>query len=219
MNLLKNEFLLFYFRALGYDNDEDFINNLILKSIIDAFSKIIIDTSLEEQIRDILVRTLETKNEEIKELLNAKFLFLDTERRKNISDTEKVRTDISFSTSGFEFVLECKTLKFASKKYLEEGLQRFIDLKYAANDNFAGMLGFIIAGNPENIVRNLKKKVKTFHPAEDITQWLDKKCLEQNLSFQSKHIRSNETKFISSTYFLTSCHKVQTEVCDTNFKK
>ncbi|TAF63740.1 MAG: hypothetical protein EAZ55_12800, partial [Cytophagales bacterium] len=80
------------------------------------------------------------------------------------------------------------------KKYLEEGLQRFIELKYAERDNFAGMLGFIIAGKPENIVKNLKKKVRSFHPAPDIEAWLSKKCLDQPLSFQSKHLRNNDTE-------------------------
>ncbi|TAF66707.1 MAG: hypothetical protein EAZ55_05780, partial [Cytophagales bacterium] len=131
MNLSKKEFLIFYFAGLGYKGSIDFIENLVLKSIIEAFSKLSINSFLEEQIRDVLVRHLETENEQIKIFLEDKFLFLDTERRKNISDTEKARTDISFSMSGFEFVLECKTLKFADKKYLEEGLQRFIELKYA----------------------------------------------------------------------------------------
>jgi len=61
---------------------------------------------------------------------------------------------------------------------LKDYLQRFIDMKYAANDDFARMLGFIIAGNPEEIIKKL----------------LNKKCLEQNLSFQSKHIKTNNTE-------------------------
>lgn len=194
MNFSKDEFLVFYFNALGYSDSEDFIKNLLLKGIVLALDQLKIDSFLEEKIRDILVRYLETENEEIKAFLKDKFLFLDTERRKNISDDEKVRTDISFSTSGFEFVLECKTLKFANKKYLEEGLQRFIDLRYAEHDDFAGMLGFILKGKPENIVRNLKKKVQNFHPAKDMEHFLSRRCLEQALSFQSKHIRKNDTE-------------------------
>ncbi len=180
--------------ALGHQSEYEIVEQRFLKSIVDAFTRIKVESNLEEKIRDAIVRDLETLNPYTKDFLAVKFFFLSFEDWENVSDNERSRSDIAFRTTGLRFVLECKTLKFASKKYLEEGLQRFIDLKYAANDNFAGMLGFIIAGKPENIVRNLKKKVKTFHPAEDITQWLDKKCLEQNLSFQSKHIRSNETE-------------------------
>jgi hypothetical protein len=93
-----------------------------------------------------------------------------------------------------DFTVECKLLKYADKKYLDEGLQRFIDLKYAENDNYAGMIGFIIKGKPENIVKNMKKKVKDFHPTPDIQTYLDKTCANHNLSFQSKHIRSDNTK-------------------------
>jgi len=91
-------------------------------------------------------------------------------------------------------VLKCKTLKSAETKYLEKGLKRFIEMKYAANDDFAGMLGFIIAGNPEEIVKKLKEKVKEFHPAPNTEIFLNKKCLEENLSFQSKHLRNNNTE-------------------------
>jgi len=194
MNFTKDDLTLLTFRLMGYEGSEDFIQNFIFRSIVEAFANIKADSNLEEKIRDTLVYYLKKQNEEIKELIEQKVLYLDSERRQDISETEKRRTDISFSMSGFEFVFECKTLKFASKKYLEEGLQRFIDLKYAENDDFAGMLGFIIKGKPENIVKNLKKKVKDFYPAQGIEKLLQKKCLEQALSFQSKHLRSNNTE-------------------------
>ncbi|MDX2303567.1 MAG: hypothetical protein NW226_12245 [Microscillaceae bacterium] len=147
-----DEILVFSFRAMGYQGSMDFMENLILKGIIEAISSMEVSLSLEEKIRDSLVYYLKTQNTKIKQFTTEKFLFLDSERRQDISETEKSKTDISFSMSGFEFVLECKILKFADKKYIEEGLRRFIELKYAEKDDFAGMLGFIVAGNPEKIV-------------------------------------------------------------------
>jgi len=194
MKPTKDEFALLTFSLMGYEDDKDFMENFILQGIIDAFSDMKVESNLEEKIRDTSVHYLKTQNAQVKYLTEQKIIYVDAERRQDISETEKRRTDISFSMSGFEFVLECKTLKSAEAKYLKDGLKRFIEMKYAANDDFAGMLGFIIAGNPEKIVKNLKKKVKEFHPAPEIEKLLEKKCLEQDLSFQSKHIRTNNTK-------------------------
>lgn len=82
---------------------------------------------------------------------------------------------MAFYATGLKIVIKCKTLKFADKKYLKEGIKRFIELKYAKKDGFAGMLGFIIAGNSEKIIENLKKKVKNFYPTPNMNKWLEKK--------------------------------------------
>ncbi|NJO02153.1 MAG: hypothetical protein HC880_11110 [Bacteroidia bacterium] len=89
-------------------------------------------------------------------------------------------------------ILECKKLEFTDKKYLEQGIKRFVELKYAEKDYFAGMLGFIIRGNAETIVRNLKKKVSEFHPAPGMAERIELRVLDHPLSFQSQHLRINE---------------------------
>jgi len=165
-----------------------------LQSLIDAFSRIPKELHKEEKIRDALIRDLENENPITKDVIAKKYLFVSIEQLRQLSETEKSRADIVFSTMGLEFVIECKRLKSAETAYLEEGIKRFIERKYAANDDFAGMLGFIIAGNPEEIVKKLKEKVKEFHPAPNIEILLEKKCLEQELSFQSKHTRTNNTE-------------------------
>jgi len=189
-----NQIFLFALRLMGYDDTEDLIENFVLSSIIDTFSRIKTKEHLEEKIRDLIVKDLENTNPKMTPMLKDKTFNLSPERWQNTPDEGKARTDLHFSMSGFEFVLECKTLKSAETKYLEKGLKRFIELRYAANDDFAGMLGFIIAGNPEEIVKKLKEKVKEFHPASNIEILLEKKCLEQELSFQSKHTRTNNTE-------------------------
>jgi len=190
---ITEQILLVNLRLLGFEGKEDTIKNLYLKAVIDAFSRIKTTEHLEEKIRDLLVKDLESENP-IRELLESQILDLNWEKWLNISETEKARADLTFFLSGFQFVIECKTLKYADKKYLEEGIKRFIDLKYAEKDDFAGMLGFIIGGNPEKIVANLKEKVKAYHPSKDIEKWLAKTCAEHDLSFQSKHLRSNDTE-------------------------
>lgn len=178
--------------AFKQKNKKDMLENVYLRALIDAFSRIPKELRTEEKIRDALLRDLENENPLTKEVIAKKYLFVTLEKWKQISEKEKSRADIVFSTMGLEFVIECKRLKSAETAYIEEGLRRFIELKYAEKDDFAGMLGFIVAGNPEKIVQNLKNKVKDFHPTTDIENWLAKQCADHHLSFQSKHLRNNE---------------------------
>jgi len=180
--------------AFKQKNKKDIFEKVYLQSLIDAFSRIPKELRKEEKIRDALTRDLENENPLTKDLIARKYLFVSIEQLKQLSETEKSRADIVFSTMGLEFVIECKRLQSAETVYLEEGIKRFIDLKYAEKDDFAGMLGFIIGGNPEKIVANLKEKVKTYHPSKDMEKWLAKTCAEHDLSFQSKHLRSNNTE-------------------------
>ena len=71
------------------------------------------------------------------------------------------------------------------------GIERFITLTYSKNDNYAGMFGFIVGGNPRKIVNTLKQKVRAFHPSETIESLLKQQCADMELSFQSKHLCKN----------------------------
>jgi hypothetical protein len=180
-------------KMLGYVSEQKAIEGLFLQSIIDACD--ILDQSLvlEEKIRDAIVRHLEKENPRTSGYLSEKVFFLSFEKWINVSDQEKSRADIVFSVTGFEFVLECKLLKFADKEYIAEGVRRFVEMKYAEKDDFAGMIGFIIKGKPHNIVKNLKKKVKDFHLYPESEALLQETVLNHPLSFQSKHLRTNQT--------------------------
>ena len=185
----------FILKFLGYESQKDIIENLYLKAFLDAFERIKKEEIqvLEEKIRDLFIQDFEQKNPFMKNLLEERTLLLTWERWYTGGVDEKnSRADISFSFPGSDFVLECKKLEFADKKYLEEGIKRFIELKYAEKDHFAGMLGFIVQGNPKRIVENLKQKVKDFHPDPNIETLLAKKVLDHELSFQSRHLRVNE---------------------------
>lgn len=164
-----------------------------MQSIIEACDKLDGTLILEEKIRDAIVRDLEKENPKTSGYLAEKVFFLSFEKWINVSDQEKSRADIVFSITGFEFVLECKLLKFADKEYIEEGVRRFVEMKYAEKDDFAGMVGFIIKGNPQKIVKNLKKKVKEYHLYPDSEALLQETLLNHTLSFQSKHLRINQT--------------------------
>lgn len=180
-------------KMLGFASEQKAIEGLFLKAILEACSQIDDNLVLEEKIRDAIVRHLEKENPLTSGYLSEKVFFLSFEKWINVSDQEKSRADIVFSITGFEFVLECKLLKFADKEYVEEGVRRFVEMKYAEKDDFAGMIGFIIKGKPQNIVKNLKKKVKDFCLYPESEALLQETVLDHALSFQSKHLRTNQT--------------------------
>ena len=140
-----NEFdilFLFTLEAIKCNDELDLVENVYLKSIIDSFTRIPLAEKLENKIRDEIVHDLESNDTtRIYQLLQRKFLQIVAEQRTHILETNEGRIDIKFFISGFDFTIECKLLKFADKKYLEEGLKRFIDLKYAEKDDYAGMIG------------------------------------------------------------------------------
>lgn len=184
-----DEIVFLILKRLGYQDSADLYENFFIKAFIDSFQRIDTTQKLEEKIRDSFIRDLETQNPMTKDFIEDKFLALDWEKWINVSDTEKSRADICLFMSGFEFVIECKRLKAAETAYLEEGILRFVEEKYAQKDNYAGMIGFIIGGKPKEIIKKLKAKVKDFYPSKDIEDYLAKTCAGYDLSFQSKHSR------------------------------
>lgn len=179
---------------LGYKTKEDLYENLYLKAFIDTYQRIEKTSGLEEEIRDRFVFDLQWVNPLTKDLIQQQILILTWERWLYDSKKEKRRADISFSISGFEFIMECKRLKFADSKYLNDGIERFVRLKYAKRDTCAGMIGFVIGGDIKKIVAHLKTKVKDFYFSPGFEYLLEKSCLDWEHSFQSKHDRDNNTR-------------------------
>ncbi len=190
----KEQFITFALDKLGFKTKEDLFENLYLTAFIDTYRRIGKASILEEKIRDEFVYDFEWENPLTKDLIQQQILILTWERWLNVSKEEKTRADISFSISGFEFIIECKRLKCADSRYVNGGIKRFVELKYAKNDSHAGMIGFVIGGRIKPIVNNLKPTVKAFHFSPGFENLLEKRCLSWEHSFQSKHTRINDTR-------------------------
>jgi len=189
----RKEFMEFALDKLGFKTKEDLYENLYLRAFIDSYRRIGKASILEEKIRDRFVYDFEWKNPLIKDLIQQQILILTWERWLNVSEEEKSRADISFSISGFEFIIECKRLKYADSRYLDYGVKRFVELKYAKNDTHGGMIGFVIDGDIRNIVNNLKSKIKDFNFSPGFENLLKKSYLTWEHSFQSRHDRRDNT--------------------------
>lgn len=183
------------------------IENIYLMAIIEAYHWINTHDSVkglhENEIRNKFTHHFKRRNSLLKGYINNYTIVLTKENEVYTKD-ETQRTDIELFSTGHEnkFVVECKRLKSAETRYVHgspdkngdyeiDGMEKFIELIYSEGDEYAGMIGFIIQGNPINIVNKLKLKIKDFYPSSDIASLLEQKCADWELSFQSKHIRNN----------------------------
>lgn len=198
------------FRA-KYSSHKEVIEQLYLKAFINSFERIKdienINTLIENQIRDKFQYDFEHNNPLITEYINNQTITFNSESQI-ITEDDKYRTDIKLFCAWYrkQFIVECKRLKSAHKDYVEgrynkeknkyqvNGIERFVTATYAKNDDYAGLIGFIINKNPDKIVKRLKSKIIAFHPATNIEFLLKQKCVDWDLSFQSKHIRTNTTE-------------------------
>ncbi len=184
-----------------YPTRQDVIEQFYLRVIVDSYTRVRqiqgIQELSENKIRNQFVFDIQHKNP----------LFMPFNKtvkpiseNQIVTEQELLRSDIEFFISQYgAYVIECKKLKSAEKRYLTDGkgkggIERFTNLDYAADEEAAGMLGFIVKGEAGQIVRNLKQKIAAFCSARDNAFVLQHKCAEYELSFQSKHIRTNHTE-------------------------
>lgn len=193
-----------------YRTQKDVIEGLYIKAIIDSYPRIKTIPNIhhlsEPKIRNKLVYDLENKNDLLKNWINERIIQLSTEGQI-IKEKDIFKTDIVFFVSGFgNFVIECKKLSSAEQKYISDGIRRFTDLEYAQNDKFAGMMGFVVRRNKlSTILLKLAKKVKAFNFDSAFEYLLQHKCAGWNPSFQSKHIRRNNSMIHIYHLFFALC--------------
>lgn len=104
----------------------------------------------------------------------------------------------------FSFHFECKNLEDKQdliNKYVyynignsvfDGGVYRYFNGKYAQNQNFGGMLGFILSGNCPEIKDKIHNKLNekfNVSPEGDLEQFVDKSINENDFTFDSYHKR------------------------------
>lgn len=177
--------------AVGFSSKRDLIENLYLTSIIDSYKRVEHTISTENDIRDRFIYDLHHTESPLKKWLQLKIIYLDWENWKFTSDFKLARADISFKLSGFEFIIECKRLKSPDKLYFDEGLNRFINLRYSGGDEYAGMIGFVINDKDDHILTGLKNMVKNYDYIE--SEFVSSTFDLIPSSFLSSHTRKDHT--------------------------
>lgn len=104
------------------------------------------------------------------------------------------------------FAFECKNLGTSrfideyvyteSKKKIDGGMYRFFNNKYAVNQNFGGMIGFVISKPDELIIDKLIEKIISVYDSDSIGKLVFEKIVRQSIfgnsnTFDSIHTRKN----------------------------
>lgn len=188
----KNQFLQFGLVCLGYKSKQDLIERLYIKSIVDTYGRLIKTIGIENDIRDRFMYDFYHESPLLKELIQSNILFVNWERWVFKNENNFGRTDLSFGISSFEYVVECKRLKSASKKYISEGLYRFIKNEYSSNESYAGMIGFVVEENITNISDELKNKC--LKEEFNNNSFANEKLKDWKFGFKTAHNRVNNTE-------------------------
>ena len=191
-----------------YPSEKELIEQLYLLATIDSYRRIRkidnINGFNENSIRNEFIRDFKEKNNYLKAFLNNKTIVLTAENQVYTRDYTQ-RTDIEFISSIHEhkFVIECKKLTSAEGRYINgrevaggykiDGLEKYIHLIYSEKDTEAAMASFVTKGKSTDITIKLKNKVKLFHAASDMDDYIQLKCIDWETSFQSNHIRNDKS--------------------------
>jgi hypothetical protein len=188
----KNQFLHFGLSCLGYKSKQDLTEELYLKSIIDTYGRLVKTSGFENDIRDRFIYDFYYKSPLLKDLIQSNILYVSWERWVFKNEKDLGRTDLSFAISGFEYVIECKRLKNASKQYIKEGLYRFIKNEYSSNESYAGMMGFVVEGDIADISNELKKKC--IKEEFNNNSFANEKLEDWKFGFKTAHNRDSKTE-------------------------
>jgi len=173
---------------MGYSSKRDIIDRLLLGSLVNSCARVDKNIGQENEIRDRVILDLLQTDTDIRKWLQNKWIDLLWENWVYTPDFELARTDIAFKMTGLHFVIECKRLKHADKAYIAEGLNRFIELRYAVGDEYAGMIGFVVSGDKTSICTNLRRTIEGLNHTTNASEVSDIP------SFTSQHIRTDRTE-------------------------
>lgn len=183
----RNQFIQFGLKTLGYKSKQDLIENLYIKSIYDSYERIDKCIGVENDIRDRFIKDFYYENLLLKKWIQLNIIYVNWERWVFKNEDDLGRTDLSFALSGFEYIVECKRLKNANQKYINDGLNRFINKEYSENESYSGMIGFIIGGDITNICSSLKEMCKQVNYCE--SEFIRSKVDGSETSFITSHNR------------------------------
>jgi len=187
----KEQFIRNGLDCLGYKSKQDLIENLYLKAIIDSYYRIDKKIGIENDIRDRFIHDFYNESPLLKKWIQANIIFVNWERWVFKNEIDLGRADLSFAISGMEFIVECKRLKNDSQKYIDEGLKRFLNNEYSANESMSAMIGFIIEGNITGIRIGIMKKCQTVNYTQN--KFTQQEYHDWEHSFKTNHQRNDNT--------------------------
>jgi hypothetical protein len=196
--MIKPTYYQYGKEKIAVASKKDVYEKIYIRSIVESYQAIIKSVGLENEIRDRIALYLQQEHFFTSPLFQYEILDIVPERINLVTETERSRSDICFSWSDWgRFVVECKRLfqqPNKNKLYLDDGLIRFIDLRYAPTNQFAGMVGFVVSGNINTIFNETAQNTDNFHPTNPKRSVQIPTDRNLNHSFTSFHERTNKTE-------------------------
>ncbi|HRH44817.1 MAG TPA: hypothetical protein PKY82_24475 [Pyrinomonadaceae bacterium] len=172
--------------------------DLYLQAIIKSYNSIDKSVDDENKIRNRFYWDLTTRNPLLEKYLEKNLIQINYEKWTMVSEEEERRVDLTFFISSFgSFEIECKCffgIQTEKGQYLTNGLIRFIDLKYAKKDEFAGMIGFVVKGNTDDIFNSNVTNAQNFHPTNPTKSIQNPTNSNWKHSFTSFHERTDKSE-------------------------
>jgi hypothetical protein len=173
----------------------------ILKYIIKSYELLIKDNvqleNNENAIRDILVENYLTHSVK-REKMGIGCLIFNREPAENMAKgfvDIKVQTMISLNNPKAYYIFECKRLDGSSalnKKYIKDGIMRFICEKYSSYYGLNGMLGFEVRNfNTLDNIKILNRLVFSKYPEVNCVKKIAQITILEN--FKYSYISENRT--------------------------
>lgn len=191
-----------YIKNLGYDSVQQWIEDLYLSSMIDAY-KIVknipnISSLTENPIRNRFQYALMYECGKISDFINDNTISFGAEVQIITKEDEIKRWDIQFFIPKLLYIIECKRIDGAEQaQYVEAGIKRFVYAEYIKDiEDYAGMCSFVVGGNLEGIISRLREKVGNYHFSIEKAYLLNQKVCDWEASFQSQHKKQNSEKDI-----------------------
>ena len=175
---------------------QDVYEKIYLRAVIESYAVINKSTGLENQIRDRLAWYLQKEHPFTSPLFQYEILDIVPERINLVTKTERSRADLCFHWSDWgRFTFECKRLfhqPSKNKPYLDDGLIRFIEMKYTRTNQYAAMIGFVVSGKIDSIFETIANDTEKFHPSNPPQAIKTPINKYWKLSFTSFHERENK---------------------------
>ncbi len=209
-NIVKDVSEMIFFRT-KFKSFQILIEELFLIALTDSYERLIhiqdINLLSENKIRNELQYDIEHNNNIITDYINNETITFNSEPQI-VKENEIYRTDIKLFCSWFRrsFIIECKKFNPYNNDYIQghfnkeknkheyNGIERFTERIYAEKDEYAGMLGFICTGDINIRFKDLKAKVRNYKLANNSEKLLNQKSVNWEFSFQSKHIKNNDSE-------------------------
>ena len=95
------------------------------------------------------------------------------------------------------FGIECKNLYEANskyiKRYVQTGIDNYINGRYGAQSSVSSIAGFILSGEVSSVVSELRNEIATISPLKNLTKDLS----TPDALYQSKHTRKSDNVCIT----------------------